>query len=92
CTDMKDFKWQQSPGKSVVEATPLGEGIVPLDAYLKLYRELNLTGPMSVHHEYAPFEKNPKPLTKDEQRTQFAVWLKKDMAVLKAAMARNGVS
>jgi sugar phosphate isomerase/epimerase len=92
CLDIKDFKWAQSPGKAVVDATPLGEGIVPLDAYLKLFRELKINGPMSVHHEYAPFEKPPKPLTKEEQRVQFAPWLKKDLAVLKAAMAKNPIT
>lgn len=89
CTDIKDFKWQQAPGKATVEATPLGEGIVPLEAYLKLFRELKISGPMSVHHEYAPFEKPAQPLTKEEQRAQFAPWLKKDVAVLKNAMAKN---
>ena len=92
CTDIKDFKWQQSPGKAVVEGTPLGEGIVPLDAYFKLVRELKIGGPMSVHLEYPPFERNPKPLTKDEQRVQFAIAMKKDCAVLKALMAKNQIT
>ena len=92
CTDIKDFKWQQSPGKAVVEATPLGEGIVPLDAYFKLVRELKIGGPMSVHLEYSPFEKPPQPLSKDEQRVQFANWMKKDCAVLKALMAKNKIA
>lgn len=88
CTDIKDFKWDQRPGKATVEGVPLGEGIVPFDAYFKLVRELRLSGPMSVHLEYPPFERAPK-MTKEEQRTQFAAALKKDRATLRAMMERN---
>lgn len=92
CTDIKDFKWQQSPGRAVVEDVPMGEGIVPLDAYFKLYRELNMSGPMSVHFEYSPFEKPPKPLTPDAQRAQFAAPMKRDFGILHAIMARHQVA
>ena len=92
CTDIKDFKWEQSPGKATVEGTPLGEGIVPLDAYFKLAKELNINGPMSVHLEYPPFERAPKPASAAEQRAQFAVAMKKDCAVLKALMAKHGIA
>ncbi len=91
CTDIKDFRWKQSPGKAEVDNTPLGEGIVPLDAYLKLLKELKISGPMSMHLEYPPFEKNPTPLTKAGQIAQFGPAMKKDLDVLNAAMARNGV-
>ena len=89
CTDIKDFKWLQSPGRAEIENTPLGEGIVPLDAYFKLLHELNLSGPMSVHFEYPPFERLPRPLTKDEQPAHFAIPMKKDFAVLQRLMAKH---
>lgn len=92
CTDIKDFKWVQAPGKATVEGMPLGEGIVPLDAYFKLARELNLTGPMSVHLEYPPFERVTSPVTPAEQRAQFATAMKKDLAVLKGLMAKHGIA
>jgi L-ribulose-5-phosphate 3-epimerase len=88
CTDMKDFKWQQSPGKAVVDNTPLGEGITPLDAYFKLVKELGIGGPISMHLEYSPIEKPPKPLTKEEQREQFPIYMKKDLAVLKGLLTK----
>jgi L-ribulose-5-phosphate 3-epimerase len=91
CTDLKDFRWEQSPGKATVEGVPLGEGIVPFDAYFKLVRELKLSGPMSVHLEYPPFERTPQPLTPDEQRVQFTAALKKDRETLRTLMARNQV-
>ena len=70
CTDIKDFKWQQSPGKATVDNVPLGEGIVPFDAYFKLVKELNVTGPMSVHLEYPPFERAPVTLSAADRVTQ----------------------
>jgi L-ribulose-5-phosphate 3-epimerase len=60
CTDLKDFMWQQSPGKAAIENVPIGEGIVNFDAYFKLVRELNISGPRSFHFEYPPFERAPQ--------------------------------
>lgn len=92
CSDVKDFRWEQSPGKATVEAMPLGAGIVPLDAYYKLFRELGLGGPISIHLEYPPFEHGPKFASAAEQRAAFATALKKDAAVLKAVLAKNGLA
>lgn len=92
CTDIKDFRWQQSPGKATIENTPLGEGIVPLDAYFKQLKELGIAGPMSVHLEYAPFERGPKFASKAEKRAAFVPALKKDAAVLKALFAKHQVA
>jgi sugar phosphate isomerase/epimerase len=90
CTDLKDFKWEQSPGKSVIDNVPIGEGIVPFDAYFKLVRELNLAGPMSVHLEYPPFEKTK--LSDAEKRVQFPAPMKKDLQALQALMAKAGIT
>lgn len=92
CVDIKDFRWQQTPGKAVIEDTPLGEGIVPFDAYFKLLHELGFNGPMSMHLEYPPFERAPQPLGKEEQRAQFSAAMKKDLDTLRAAMTNNGMA
>ncbi len=92
CTDIKDFKWGQSPGKSVIDNVPLGEGIVPFDAYFKLVKELKLTGPISVHLEYAPFERPAATLSAADRLTQMTAFMKQDAAFLKAAMAKAGVA
>ncbi len=86
-TDLKDFKWQQTSGKAVIENVPLGEGIVPFEAYFKRVRELQLSGPISVHFEYAPFEHAAKPLTGAEKRPRFLEAMKQDLAVLKRYLA-----
>lgn len=90
CTDMKDFKWEQSPGKAVIENVPIGEGIVPFDAYFKLVRELNIGGPMSVHLEYPPFERTPN-MTEAEKREKFPGLMKKDLTALKGYMAKHNL-
>ena len=89
CTDAKDFKWEQSPGKAAIDNVPIGEGIVNFDAYFKLVRELNLTGPISVHFEYPPFERTE--MSNNEKRAQFPALMKKDLTALKAAMAKQKI-
>lgn len=92
CSDIKDFKWMQAPGKATIENVPLGEGIVNFDQYFKLVRELNVGGPMSMHLEYPPFERNLTPLSNEEKLTQFASYMRKDLQALKGWMKKHGVA
>jgi L-ribulose-5-phosphate 3-epimerase len=89
CTDAKDFRWEQSPGKAAIENVPIGEGIVNFDAYFRLVRELKITGPISVHLEYPPFERTP--MSDADKRANFPALMKKDLAALKAAMAKHKI-
>ncbi len=91
CTDIKDFKWEQAPGKATIENVPVGEGIVAFDAYFKLVRELDIGGPISVHLEYPPFERAPQ-MSEAEKRAKFPVLMKKDLAALKGFMAKQGIT
>jgi|SRR5581483_7372429 len=91
CTDIKDFHWAQSVGKASPETVPLGDGIVNFEQYFKLVRELKITGPMSVHFEYPPFERDiPKDPT--ERRRACAAAMRQDREVLAAMMAKYGVA
>lgn len=92
CTDMKDFKWQQSPGKAIVDNTPLGEGITPLDAYFKLVKELGIGGPISMHLEYPPFERPPATLSAADRLVQMTAFMKQDLAVLKGLLAKHKIA
>lgn len=89
CTDLKDFRWVQSPGRAVIEDVPLGEGIVNFDAYFRLVRELNLTGPISVHLEYPPFERVQ--ISEAEKRAKFPGLMQKELATLKGFMAKHRI-
>jgi sugar phosphate isomerase/epimerase len=91
CTDMKDFKWEQAPGKAAIENVPIGEGVVNFDAYFKLVRELDIGGPMSVHLEYPPFERTPQ-MSEAEKRAKFPVLMKKDLTALKGFMAKQKIA
>jgi L-ribulose-5-phosphate 3-epimerase len=91
CSDMKDFKWEQAPGKATIENVPIGEGVVNFDAYFKLVRELDIGGPMSLHLEYPPFERTPQ-MTEAEKRVKFPALMKKDLTALKGFMAKHGIS
>jgi sugar phosphate isomerase/epimerase len=51
-TDIKDFIWKKQNGKWEVENVPLGEGQVDFDTYLKEYKQLGVSGPVSIHYEY----------------------------------------
>lgn len=89
CTDAKDFRWEQSPGKAAIENVPIGEGIVNFDAYFRLVRELKLTGPISVHLEYPPFERVQ--MSEADKRAKFPALMRKDLTALKAAMAKHKI-
>lgn len=80
-TDLKDFRWIQSPGKQEIENVPLGEGIVDFAQYFGRVRDLKIGGPRSVHLEYSPFEHGPK-VGPAEKRALFLAAMKKDAATL----------
>lgn len=90
CTDLKDFKWEQGPGKAVIENVPIGEGIVNFDAYFKLVAALKISGPMSVHLEYPPFERAK--ISEAEKRATFPALMKKDLAVIKGYLAKYKIN
>lgn len=90
CVDLKDFKWEQSPGKALIENTPIGEGIVPFDAYFKMVREQGIQGPVSVHLEYPPFERAK--IDESQRRSLFLAAMKKDLAALKPHLTKHQLS
>jgi L-ribulose-5-phosphate 3-epimerase len=84
CTDIKDFKWSQNNGKWNPETVPLGEGMVNFDEYFKIVKKANISGPMSIHLEYPPFERYTVQMTDTEKRKLFITAMKKDIDKLKA--------
>ncbi len=49
---LKDFVWQRRLKRWIPYNVPLGEGMVDFDAFFTKYKELNLSGPFSIHLEY----------------------------------------
>jgi L-ribulose-5-phosphate 3-epimerase len=92
CTDIKDFRWAQSRGKATIEGMPLGDGIVDFARYFALVRDLKITGPMSVHFEYPPFERGPKGMAPTEKRRLFASAMRRDRETLAQFLAAAGIT
>lgn len=52
-TDIKDFHWNKDPkGVWRIKSVPLGEGMVDFDLYMKEFKKLDLSDPVSIHFEY----------------------------------------
>ncbi len=91
-SDIKDFKWSLTGGRWSPESVPIGEGMVDFDRYFKAVRESNLTGPISVHFEYPPFERLQQPLADSEKRAVFAAAMKKDLSALKGYLTKYQIA
>jgi len=83
CTDIKDFKWTSNNGKWNPESVPIGDGTVNFDEYFKMVKKYNVSGPMSVHFEYPPFERFNKEISESEKRKLFVTAMKKDIDAVK---------
>lgn len=84
CTDIKDFKWTQAGnGRWNPESVPLGNGMVNFEEYFRIVKSYNITGPVSIHLEYPPFERFNEKLPDEEKRKLFITAMKKDVDTLK---------
>jgi L-ribulose-5-phosphate 3-epimerase len=92
CTDFKDFKWEQAVGRATPRTVPAGEGIVDFERYFKLAADLKVRGPISIHFEYPPFERLPKPLPENEKWTQCAAAMRQDLQFLKRYLAKYQIA
>lgn len=79
---IKDFTWKTGNGKPIPVTVPLGEGMVEWDLFFKTVKELNITGPITLHIEYPLLEKGEEKLTLMQQQEIIVRKLKKDMDYL----------
>jgi len=79
---IKDFIWKTDSGKPQAVTVPLGEGMINWDLYFKTVKELNITGPVTLHVEYPLFEKGEEKLPLSRQQDIIVGKLKKDMDFL----------
>ncbi|MGH8018279.1 MAG: sugar phosphate isomerase/epimerase family protein [Opitutaceae bacterium] len=84
CTVIKDFTWQMDDGQAVPVNVPLGEGLVSFDDYFRIVRDLNVTGPISVHFPYGPFTTAARFPSDSERKQAMLSALEKDLRTLKA--------
>ena len=79
---IKDFIWKTENGKPQAVTVSLGEGMVNFDLFFKTVKELNITGPITLHIEYPLLEKGEEKLTLIQQQEIIVRKLKKDMDYL----------
>jgi L-ribulose-5-phosphate 3-epimerase len=89
---IKDFKWSQENGKWRIKYVPLGEGMVDYAAYLKTYKALGISGPVTVHAEYdlgGAEHGQAKPMM---TLNQISAYLQKDLTWLRQQFRQHGIS
>lgn len=89
--DIKDFQWMKKDGKWQAEVVPLGEGMVDYKKYLKLIKDYSISGPLSIHYEYAlgGAESGAKTITMKKEEVLEA--MKKDVVTLKRMLSEAGL-
>jgi sugar phosphate isomerase/epimerase len=86
--DVKDGHWAKTDKGWRAVTVPLGEGAVPLVAFLRLLSELGVSAPISMHFEY-PF---PETGTPAERRKAAVALMRKDREHMLAALAEAGAA
>jgi sugar phosphate isomerase/epimerase len=85
---IKDFIWKTVNGKPQAVTVPLGEGMIDWDLFFKTVKELNISGPVTLHVEYPLLEAGEEKLTLTRQQSIIAGKLKKDMDYLNSYLRK----
>lgn len=80
---IKDFKWGIVDGKWRTINTPLGEGMVDFSKFLKMTKDMNIGGPISMHFEYGLTDRPIEEMDPDEAKRQVSTHMRKDLETLK---------
>lgn len=83
---VKDFLWRREEkpgGRWRPEWTPLGEGMIRLDAFLPMLKRDGFAGPITLHFEHEFDEKDP-----DAVRAV----MKRDLGILREALSAAGMA
>jgi sugar phosphate isomerase/epimerase len=89
-TDIKDFRWEKGARGWGPVTVPIGEGMVDWPAYYRLIRQLEISGPVSVHFEYPPIE-GKNELAPGPRRAQAVELMKKDLVRVREMRAAAGL-
>lgn len=83
-TDIKDFHWFKDPkGMWRIKNVPLGEGMVDYDTYMKEYKKLDISDPVSIHYEYDLGGAESGSKTTTMPLSEIKTWMKKDIQFLR---------
>ena len=85
---VKDFTWVIENGRPRTLTVPLGEGMVNWDTFFMTVKELNISGPITLHVEYPLLEKGEEKLTLTQQQEIIVNKLKKDVVFLNSYLVK----
>jgi L-ribulose-5-phosphate 3-epimerase len=85
---IKDFTWVTGTGKPRAVTVPMGEGMVNWDFFFKTVKELNISGPLTLHVEYPLLEKGEETLSLIRQQEIIIRKLKKDMDFINSYLTK----
>jgi sugar phosphate isomerase/epimerase len=85
---IKDFTWVSGSGKPRAVTVPMGEGMVNWDLFFKTVKELNVSGPMTLHIEYPLLEKSEAQLPLIQQQEIIVRKMKKDVDFLNGYLTK----
>jgi len=85
---IKDFTWMTVKGKPSAVTVPLGEGMVNWDLFFRTVKELNISGPLTIHVEYPLFEAGEDKLPLAQQQEIIIRKLKKDADFLNGFLVK----
>ncbi len=88
---IKDFTWQTINGKPQAVTVPLGEGMVNWDLYFNTLKELNISGPITLHIEYPLLAEGEEKLPLSKQQDIIVSKLRKDMNFLNGYLSKSGL-
>jgi sugar phosphate isomerase/epimerase len=89
---IKDFTWMTVKGKPSAETVPMGEGMVNWDLFFRTVKELNISGPLTLHVEYPLLENGEDKLPLSQQQDIIVRKLKKDTDFLKGFLLKYQLS
>ena len=79
---IKDFTWMTVKGKPSTITVPLGEGMVNWDLFFRTVKELNISGPITLHVEYPLLETGEDKLPLLQKQEIIVKKLRKDVDFL----------
>lgn len=85
---IKDFTWATATGKPRAVTVPMGEGMVNWDLFFKTVKELNISGPLTLHVEYPLLEKGEEKLSLIQQQAIIVRKLKKDVDFINSYLTK----
>jgi len=89
---VKDFTWRTVNGKPEAVTVPLGEGMVDWDTFFTMIKELNITGPITLHVEYPLLENGEEKLPLIRQQEIIVKKLSKDVDFLNGYLDKYNLS